>query len=219
MSLVTAAVVVYGFSHTMGKNLIHPPEPRPTILYFHAAIFFGWLAFFIFQSALIRTHHVAWHRMTGWFGVALGTTIPLLGASTAITMARFRIQQFHAKDAESFLIVPLFDMVAFTVSFALAIYWRKKPEMHRRLILVATCALTAAGFGRFPDQLRPNVFFYAGVDLLILFGVVRDLIVTGRVHRVYLLALPAFVVCQTIVTYTMLHELPYWVRFAHAILS
>ena len=52
----------------------------------------------------------------------------------------------HATGAESFLIVPLFDMFCFTIPFALAILWRQQPEFHRRLILMATCALTAARF-------------------------------------------------------------------------
>jgi hypothetical protein len=55
----------------------------------------------------------------------------------------------HQERVESFLIVPLWDMVVFTTAFALAVYFRKKPEYHKRLVLIATCALTAAAFGRF----------------------------------------------------------------------
>jgi len=218
MSLLIPAVVVYGFSFTVGKNLIHPTIPRPLILYVHAAVFSGWLVFFMLQSALVRTHNVHWHRRIGWFGVALGVVIPVLGVSTAITMGRFNILRLHSTEAESDLMIPLFDMVAFTGTFALAIYCRKKPEFHRRLILIATCALTAAAFGRFPERLLPSELFYGGVDLLILLGVVRDMIVNRSVHRVYFYVLPAFIVGQTIVTYTVFHGLPYWTRIAHAIL-
>jgi hypothetical protein len=42
-------------------------------------------------------------------------------------------------------------------------------------MLVATCALTAAGFGRFPESILPAYLFHAGVDLLILLGVARQL--------------------------------------------
>jgi hypothetical protein len=76
--------VVFGFSHTVGERLIHPTVALPPILYFHAAIFGIWVLFFIFQSALVRTHNLRLHRMTGWFGAALGVTIPVLGISTAI---------------------------------------------------------------------------------------------------------------------------------------
>ncbi len=218
MSLLVAGVLVYGFSHTINKNLFHPAVPPPAILYLHAVVFTGWLLFFIFQSALVRTRNVRLHRQTGWFGLALGVAVLLVGVSTAIAMARFHIRQ-GATDAEGFLIVPLFDMIAFSIPFALAIYWRKKPELHRRLILIASCALTAAGFGRFPAYLLPPPFFYAGVDVLILLGVVRDLIVNRRIHSVYLYGLPAFALGQVIVTYTFTHNSPWWLKIAHAIVN
>ena len=218
MALLIPAVVDTGFSFTVGKNLIHPAIPRPLILYVHAAVFSGWLVFYMLQSALVRTHNVHWHRRIGWFGVALGAAILVLGVSTAITMGRFNILRLHSTRAESALMIPLFDMVAFTGTFAMAVYYRKKPEFHRRLILMATCVLTAAAFGRFPERLLPREFFYGGVDLLILLGVVRDMIVNRSVHRVYFYVLPAFIVGQTIVAYTVFHHLPYWTRIAHAIL-
>jgi hypothetical protein len=218
MSLLIAVTVVYGFSNTVDKNLIHPALPRPFLLYVHAAVFSGWVVFYILQAALIRTHNVGLHRRIGWFGAALGVAIPVLGASTAVTMTRFNIVQLHQSDAAPFLMVPLFDITAFSITFALGIYWRKKPEFHRRLLLIASCALTAAAFGRFPPHLLPPVVFYAGVDLLILLGVARDLIVNKRIHRVYLYALPAFILGQTVVMYTVTHELPYWLKIANAIL-
>ena len=218
MSLLIAVVVVYGFSYTVDKNLIHPTVPRPFVLYVHAAIFSGWLLFFILQSTLVRTHNLRLHRAIGWFGVALGAVIPVLGISTAITMARFNILHFHSISAASDLIIPFFDMIAFTIPFALAIYWRKNPEFHRRLLLIACCALTAAAFGRFPPHLLPPVWFYAGVDLLILLGAGRDLLVNNRIHSVYLYGLPAFILGQLIIMYTDTHDLQYWLRISHAIL-
>ena len=219
MSLLIAAAIVYGFSHTVDKNLIHPTPARPAILYLHAVVFTSWLIFYIFQSLLVRTRNVRIHKQVGWFGVGLGVAIPFVGVATAIAMARFNSLQLHATGAESFLIVPLFDMLCFTTTFALGIYWRTRPEYHRRLLLVASCALAAAGFGRFPASLLPPPFFYAGVDILILFGVVRDLVINRRVHSVYLYALPAFIVAQTFVTYTMVHQSAWWVRIAHALVG
>ena len=219
MSLVIVAVIVYGFSFTIGKNLIHPAVPRPWILYVHATVFSSWLVFFVVQSTLVRSRKVQWHRRMGLFGVALGTLIPIVGVSTAIAMGRFNTMSLHATHAESDLIIPLFDMVCFASTFPLAVYWRKKPELHRRLMLVATCALTAAGFGRFPERILPGYLFYAGVDLLILLGVAHDLIVNLTVHSVYLRVLPLLILGQTIVTYIAYRNVPFWLRIAHAILG
>lgn len=220
MSFPITAVVAYGFSRTVGKNLIHPVVPRPPILYVHAAIFTAWLSFFPLQTLLIRTRNAKWHRRIGRFGAGLAATMLLLGVSTAITMARFNAAQLHQSGTDFDLMIPLFDMLCFGSTLSLAIYWRKKPEYHRRLMFIATCALTAAGFGCFPEwRLFPSDYFYAGVDILILFGVARDLIVDHHIHRVYLFALPLFIAGQTIVTYTYLHHLSYWHDIAHAIIG
>jgi hypothetical protein len=216
MSLLIAGVVVFGFSQTVEQRLIHPTPPRPLILYIHAAVFSLWPLFLIFQSALVRTHNVRLHRLTGWFGAALGAAIPIVGLLTAIAMTRFRNVHALSQGNEAFLIVPLSDLVAFSIPFALAIYWRKKPEYHRRLVLVASCALTSAAFGRF---VHPFILFYAGVDLLILIGVARDLMIMKRIHPVYLYSLPCLVVLQIAAVYTFTHNLPVWLRVAHALVG
>jgi len=58
----------------------------------------------------VRTHNVRWHGSTGWFGAAFGA---------------YNIDQLHREHVESILMVPLWDMVAFSGAFAPAIYWRQ----------------------------------------------------------------------------------------------
>jgi len=219
MAWLILAVILYGFSHTVRKNLFHPDPPRPFLLYIHGTVFFGWLLFFIFQSALVRTRNVRLHRRVGWFGVALGCLIPVLGVAIAIVMGRFHLEVLRDTTSQTDLFIPLWDIACFTVTFALAILWRKKPELHRRLLLIASCALTAAAWGRVPEQLLNPNYFYSGVDLLILFGVVRDWIVSRRIHTVYLYALPAFILGQIGVMYIYLHQPPLWIKIARALLG
>lgn len=218
MSLLIAAVVAFGFSSTLDQGLIHTDVPPSFVLYIRAAIYVGWVTFFILQSALVRTHNVRVHRFLGWFGVALGAAVIVLGVWTTIVMARFRVHHFHSSVADLDLLVPLFDMVCFTIAFALAIDWRKDPEFHRRLMLVATCVLTAAAFSRFPARFGSQNWFYAGTDYLILLGVARDLILDRRIHRVYLYALPTLILGQSIVMYAVLRNPPLWLKIATNIL-
>jgi hypothetical protein len=117
------------------------------------------------------------------------------------------------------LAIPFFDMVAFSVSFALAVYWRTRPEFHRRLRLIATCSLTAAAFGRFPNALMPRHWFYAGVDALILLGLVRDLLVMKRPHSVYIYGMPLMMVGQTATIFTLVESWPVWTKIARAMLG
>jgi hypothetical protein len=132
-------------------------------------------------------------------------------------MHRFEFLTLHGvQNAIIDISVPLWDMVCFAVVFSLAILWRKKLEYHRRLMLIASCTLTAAAWGRLPEPVLSGFWFYAGVDLLIMMGVVRDSLVNRRIHRVYLISLPLFIAGQISIaqiTYT-----DWWMRFANAIL-
>jgi uncharacterized membrane protein len=215
MSLLIVVVVVYGFSQTIGQNLLHASPLPPFILTIHAIVFPGWVLFFILQSALVRTRNVPLHRTLGWFGLALGVAILVLGYVTAIIMDRFQLRQ-HTLDSPAFLIVQLMDLASFAIPFALAIYWRRRPEYHRRLILIASCGLTDAAFGRFP--MLPFALSPGGVDALILLGILRDLIVDRRIHKVYLYAFPLLILFQIFCVQIYLHTSPWWVHIASALL-
>jgi hypothetical protein len=216
MSLLVVAIVVWGFGHTANDNLFHPSVARPVILWVHAATFSTWALFFVLQSALVRTHNVRVHRTLGWFGAALGAFMIPLGVTTAIIMTRFHVHQLHDPGAAVFQSIQFNDMLSFTTFFTLAVYWRRKPELHRRFIFIATSVLLAAAFGRFPYLASHNIF-YIGVDSVILLGVVRDLLVNRRVHTIYRIALPALIVAQSTAVYLFLGAPAWWVRVTHAL--
>jgi hypothetical protein len=194
MSLLIAAVVMFGFGATIDARLLHPPSPRPAIVYLHAIVFSAFVVLFVVQSALVRTRSVRWHRRLGVLGVAMGAAMPVLGMATVISTQNGSSGTFPP----AFLIFQLNDITSFSIAFGLAIWWRRKPEVHRRLMLLAVCFLTSAAFGRFPAGVLPDnpLWFYAGVDLLILMGIARDLLVLKRVHPVYVLGLPAAFAAQ-----------------------
>ena len=102
MSLLITGIVIYGFSHTVNSNLLHPDMPRPWILWVHGSLFFGWLFFFILQSTLVRTHNVRIHRTLGWFGVAWASAMVVVGISTSIIMARYNILHHRFDDSLRF---------------------------------------------------------------------------------------------------------------------
>jgi len=200
MSLLISGIVVWGFHSTVNPNLIHATPPRPLLLWFHGAAFSGWVLFFILQSALVRTHNIKVHRLLGWFGAGLAAAMVVLGFVIAVVMARFDWYTLHEPGTDVFLSVPWGDMIEFGPLVALAILWRKKPELHRRLLFIATCCLLDAAFGR-NDYLYDHSLMFVGVDLVILLGVVRDLLVDRNVHKVYRIALPILITWQVLLVY------------------
>ena len=213
MSVVIAVVVIYGFSFTVADNLIHPSYPRPWLLYVHAAVMAAWIVVFIVQASLIRLRRPDLHRRVGRAGLWLGAIIPVLGIATAIAMAKVRLAHGDPDAAVSFPI-PMNDATGFAIAFVLAALWRKSPDYHRRLMYVATCILTGAAWGRMPF-LDHAEWFYAGVDVLILIGAVRDRVRAGRIHAVYWYALPAVVCGQLLTAYV--RWTPQWLATATVI--
>jgi hypothetical protein len=199
LSLVVAGILVAGFSRTVDQNLFHAAPPKPLLLWIHGAAFSGWVVFFILQSALVRVRKVSVHRTLGWFGAALGAVMVTLGAMIAVVMGRFDALRLHQPDP-AFLSIPFFDMLAFGTLLGLGIIWRGKPELHRRFLVLATCGLLDAAFGRF-DYLFDHSLFLVCVDAVMLLGVARDLLVDGRVHKVYLYGIPALVIGQNLAIY------------------
>jgi hypothetical protein len=217
MSLLILVLVTVMFSTIVPARLFHPKIAPPYIVWLHGAVFYGWVLFFILQSGLVKIHKTRWHRTIGWFGLALGIAVFGLGVSTTIVMHRFEFLTLHqGQDAITGISVPLWDMACFAVVFSLAVLWRKKLEYHRRLMLIASCTLTAAAWGRMPASVLPGFWFYAGVDLLITMGAARDLLVNRKVHRVYLIVLPLLIAGQILIS--QITSTASWNRFAHVIL-
>jgi hypothetical protein len=218
MSLVLAALVIVGFGRTVNAHLFHANPPRPALLWIHGAAFSTWVVFFIVQSALVRVRKVSVHRLLGWFGAALAALMVVLGFIISVVMGRFDINVLQQKDVASFLSVPWADMIIFAVCIALAIYWRKKPEYHRRLVFIASCELMDAAVGRF-DFIFDHNLFYLVLDFLIVLGIVRDRVVDGRVHKVYLYALPPIIALQNLAVYMWRANPAWWATATHAILG
>lgn len=217
-SAVMAGLAVWGFSHTVDARLLHAAPPRPLLLWFHATVFSAWIGLFIAQSALVRVHKVSIHRALGWFGAALAATMVVSGFVVSVVMLRFDITVLHMKAVASFLSIVWCDMIIFGTCMALAIYFRKRPENHRRLVFLASCQLMQAAFVRF-HYLGAHDLFYPAVDVLIVAGIVRDLVVDRRVNKVYRYGFPAIIVLQTCATYLQRANPSWWQAATHVILG
>jgi len=142
----------------------------------------------------------------------------VLGIAVAVVMTRFDTVVLKQKGVDAFLSVPFTDMIVFGSCIAMAIYWRKKPEYHRRLIFIASCHLMDAAVGRF-DFIFNHSLFHPILDCLIVLGMARDWVVDKRVHKVYLYALPSLIVVQSFAIYAWRINPKWWQAITQAIMS
>jgi len=230
LSLVFAAIAFGGFSLTYLRSLATVGFPAPIIVHVHAIVLFGWFVLLIVQSRLAGTS-IATHRDVGRVGISLATAIVL----TAVALISFDLNEAvelgRSTTARSLVVVPVFAITMFAVAFTLAIVNVRRPEYHKRFIVLATVALIPPAFARVflalaadgytpgtrqslavavPDLdlvLRLLIVPAFLADLLILIPMVHDWKARGRPHAVYVAGGVAFVVA---------HALRPWVVGTHA---
>jgi hypothetical protein len=185
MGVVAFVVAMVGFNATI-RGSTGTVTPFVVV---HATLFTAWLLLFIVQSRLIGSGRVALHRRLGLLGASLAATMVIVGFRVAIEAAQrgFKIDTRH--DPLAYLVFPLGDLSAFAVLVALALWYRKRPMVHKRLMLLATAgalmnaplAHFIAGFSMFDKA--PFVILLPMV-LLLSASAVYDKLTLGKIHPV-----------------------------------
>lgn len=192
-----AILIIFGFSQSVGRIVIHSPYPNPPILYIHMGVATFWLILTLLQAVLIQNGQVGLHKWVGIATLPLGGIIPVIGVPLTITMTRLHLREGYAVDDRE-MIFPLSDTVHFIFLYWLAIWWRRSPETHKRLMLMTAITFTRAAFFRYPVSMHQEAWVLFGMDCLILIGAARDLLVDGRINRVYLVGFPIMASAQAL---------------------
>jgi hypothetical protein len=192
MAILLCAIVIVGFSPTyFGVGMLRAPLPSP-ILHVHGAAFTLWMILYLVQSALVSAGRVTWHRSLGTIAFCLPPIMIVLGLVAAID-ALHRHVMIGTLDPAVSLSIPLLGIAWFAVVIMAAWRTRRKPDAHKRLILIATIGLVDAALGRFPwgrMGFSPAAGAVTGLAILLLIVTVYDLISLHRIHRSTLWAAP-----------------------------
>ena len=148
MAATCLAVGVMGFAPSYWIRLAGGGLDVPPLTHIHALFFYGWLLFFMKQTSLASSGAVARHRELGIAGVALATGMFFVGTGMAFSSLRQSMAAGFGDAALAFSVVPFTGIVLFAVMFGIAIANVKRPEIHKRLILVATVSILQAAVGR-----------------------------------------------------------------------
>jgi hypothetical protein len=147
MSIVAALVVFVGFSRTYYlKGMFGRP---PLLAHVHSFLFTMWIVLFAAQAALVAWKRTDIHRRLGVLEGALAVLMICAGMMMAVTTARRNaLSAPGAASPLSALTIPFFDIVVFAVLVAAAFYYRRSPQIHKRLMLAATIDLLPAAISR-----------------------------------------------------------------------
>lgn len=190
LSLFMVAIVFTGFWPTYFGPLLAGTVDRIPFIHVHAAVYVGWLTLFVAQTAFASAGNMRWHIRLGNIGIAYGVLIIVVGVAVSLTMFAIRVRAGEMDAAQRALMSPLVDMIIFAPIFAAAVYCRRrKPELHKRLMIVAVTTLLIAAVGRMPFLGSPPNFLLLELIFVspILIAMAYDALTSRIVHWAYVL--------------------------------
>jgi hypothetical protein len=164
-------------------------EAATPIVHLHAASFSAWFVLLLAQASLVGAGRADLHRRLGIAAFVLVPAIVAVGLATAVQAARSGWNPGGVSTPLGFLALGIADTVLYGAFAAAAIWQRRKPETHKRLMMLANVSLLWAAVTRLPPDAgvsAPSALAFAGVLLLFvllaLAGPIYDYVTRRRVH-------------------------------------
>ncbi len=219
-AIFVPVIVLAGFARTYYlKGLFDTPALPGLFVHFHGIVMTSWVVLFVVQVGLVATRRTKVHQRLGVLGAFLAGLVFVVGVLTGL-FAAARDAAPPGIPAFRFLVIPLGDMVVFAILIGTALYYRKRLQVHKRLMLMAAVNLLTPAIARIPLQFietgGPLVFFGL-TDLCLLVCVVFDTIKNRRLHPTFLWGTLLIVLSQPL--RLLLAGTDAWLQFATALVG
>jgi hypothetical protein len=220
LAVLATLIAIAGFWSAYFGPLFAGTAGKTALIHFHAAVYVGWLAIFITQAVLAASGRVASHIKLGRVAIGYGVLVIAVGLLTAFARFAGRVRAGDVVAAQVQLLGPLLDMLVFAPLFAAAVYYRRTPELHKRLMIVATTSLLIAAVSRMSflgtprNQLLVHLIWVAPI----LLAMAHDFWRKRIVHPVYVLGLVVLVLEGPLVR-TPLRQSQLWQDVSRALVA
>ncbi|UVO51627.1 hypothetical protein M0208_14345 [Sphingomonas sp. SUN019] len=216
MALAMVAITFVGFAPSYYFMRFTAAPALLPIVHLHGLVFTGWILLHAGQTGLVVSRRIDLHRRIGVFGAVLAVAVVVLGFITALVTAPLHGLPGHRAPP---IIFPFMAVSTFGILCAAGVAWRRKPQHHKRIMLLATSALIitpGARIGRMVGtELPPPVFGMLLTDVLLAALVIFDVRTRGRLHPATIAAGGLFLATQPL--RVAVSHWPAWQAFAASI--
>jgi hypothetical protein len=123
-----------------------------TVVLVHGLAIAAWFVLFFVQALLISVRNRRLHMKLGWGVLGIGLAITCTGTLVAIRSVQVSPPiHFFGMEYARFLLVMLTEIAAFTIFVAVGVLARRKPKIHRPMMLLASLTLLAGATVRIPS--------------------------------------------------------------------
>lgn len=208
-------VAVIGFARTYYLKVAFGTPELSALKHLHGLVMTSWLVLFVVQVRLVATGRTAIHRKVGIAGALIAFMVVFAATDLAITSAREGFTPLATLSPLVFLVLPMGEVVTFTVLITAAILLRKRPEYHKRLMVVGTLSMLTPAVARMVINMgippAPPLFFLL-TDVMILGCIAYDTMRHKRVHPAFASAFGVVLLIQ--VGRLVLSQTEAWMTFA-----
>lgn len=190
MSFVGLLAAIIGFGKTFFLPVANGTFNAPFVIHLHGALAFAWVILFVFQPALIRSENYRLHQYLGVLGLLIAAGISVTMIPAGIFVVDRDLNQGLGEFAYSSLLGVVTSGILFLTLVLAGIVNRKRPQTHKRLMLLATIVVLWPAWFRFrhyfPSVPRPDIWFgLVLADSLIIISWIWDRIRNGSIHPVF----------------------------------
>jgi hypothetical protein len=218
IALIITVMAFVGFWRTYYGNLLTGTSEFILLIHIHAAIYILWLFLLIAQAAFAATGYISFHIKLGPWIMVIGILVIIMGL--AITFDRFgaEISNGNLAVGQRKLFGPLRDMVFFAPFLWAGWHWRNSPDVHKRLMIVATNILLVAAVGRMNLLGRPvpEWKFMLLWPLPVYICMAYDWLTKRIIHPVYIIGFFAMLTMRLILP---LRNTDIWLEFSNWLAS
>ena len=193
-AIVALAIIFAGFAPTYYLKTFTAAPDLSTLKHVHGLVMTAWFALFFAQARLVATGRTAIHRQLGVAGIFMAMLVVATGTTLGIASARAGVSPAPNMPPLVFLVMPLGEMVMFSVFFIAAIALRTRSAWHKRLMVLASLGMLAPAFARIVKATGlPGPAMFGLVDILVIGCVVYDTVKNRRLHPAFGWGLAVFI--------------------------
>jgi hypothetical protein len=185
LAVAFLVTTVAGFGPTYFYKPLQSSPPLTPLLHIHGLVFTTWLLLLLTQSALVARRRVDLHKRLGIAGAVLAAAMIPLGIMVAVEAAR-RGAATPGLTPLVFMVFPVGAVAMFAGFIGAALWNRRRPEIHRRLIVLGTVSILTPAIARLPFAGHNPVFALMLSLLFVVAGMIHDWRTQRRVHHIYI---------------------------------
>lgn len=187
ISLIGMMAVLIGFFKTFISPMAQGSFHAPAIIHIHGAFAFSWVTLFLIQTLLINKSKYKTHQTLGFVGIFIAMGVLVTMVPAGVHVVKRDLKNGADDSAYSSLIGVLTSGILYFSLVIAGIINRKKPETHKRLMLLSLIVVLWPAWFRFrhyfPAVPRPDIWFALVLAYsLIVVAWIWDKIKNGRIH-------------------------------------